>query len=138
MARLVAAIAPGLVRIGLELGTAETFGAGALNAWSYLELHEGLPSAELVDATNLVLEVRLVKSPAEIACMRQAGQSTRTGLKAAIVAITRGAYRDQHRCRRVRRNGDCRKPVAVHRSHDREWGSDRMGDPSGLQHPRDR
>jgi Xaa-Pro aminopeptidase len=49
-------------RIGLEMGYAETFASGAFHTRSYLTLVDLLPEATFVDATNLVLDVRIVKS----------------------------------------------------------------------------
>ena len=77
-------------RIGLEMGNAETFASGAFDTRSYLRLRELLPLATLVDATDVVLEVRTVKSAAEIACMREAGKMTALGLQAAIDTVAEG------------------------------------------------
>ena len=91
LARVVELCAPGAQRVGVELGTAETFGAGSFDARSYLELSASLAGAHIIDATNLVLKVRLIKSSTEISYMRQAGRSTSAGLHAGIAAITEGA-----------------------------------------------
>ena len=77
-------------RIGLEMGNAETFASGAFDTKSYLRLVEVLPKAKFVDATRLVLDVRLIKSPAEIGYMKQAGKYTWTGLKASLDAAAEG------------------------------------------------
>lgn len=77
-------------RIGVEMGYAETFASGAFDAKSYLTLVELLPGATFVDATNLVLDVRIIKSPAELAYMRKAGEMTGLGLEAAIGAAREG------------------------------------------------
>jgi Xaa-Pro dipeptidase len=53
-------------------------------------LREALAGAELVDASDLVTELRLVKSPAEIACMRRAGQVMDAGVRAAWDALRPG------------------------------------------------
>lgn len=82
-------------RIGLEMGNAETFASGAFDTKSYLRLVEVLPKAKFIDATRLVLDVRLIKSPAEIAYMKQAGQYTWTGLKASLDAAAEGKTDNQ-------------------------------------------
>lgn len=77
-------------RIGLEMGNAETFASGAFDTKSYLRLVDILPKASFVDATKLVLGVRLIKSPAEIEKMRNAGKHTGIGLRASIAAAAEG------------------------------------------------
>lgn len=76
--------------IGVEAGKATTFTTGAMDARSYLRLKALLPEAEFKDATNLVLDVRAVKTPAEIECMRIAGELTFKGLQAAFAAAAPG------------------------------------------------
>lgn len=53
-------------------------------------LREALGEAELVDASELVTELRLIKSPAEIACMRQAGEVMDASVEAAWQALRPG------------------------------------------------
>lgn len=77
-------------RIGLEMDNPETFASGALDTRTYRRLAELLPKAEFVDATHLVLDVRSVKSPAEIGKMRQAAKWTLQGLLASIDACAEG------------------------------------------------
>jgi Xaa-Pro aminopeptidase len=77
-------------RIGLEMGFPETFASGAFDTRSYLRLKELLPNASFVDTTNLVMEARLIKSPAELDYMRKAGAISYTGLLAAIDAAAEG------------------------------------------------
>lgn len=79
-------------RIGLEMGFAETFASGAFDTKSYLALQEGLPGSEFVDATLLVLEVRLIKVPQELEYMRAAGRYTWAGLQAALDAVREDAF----------------------------------------------
>ena len=71
-------------RIGIELRNDENFTIGAYDTASYLSLIKELPDAELVDATHIVLEQRLLKSDAELAHMRKAGELTWAGIAAAI------------------------------------------------------
>ena len=77
--------------IGLEMGYAETFASGAFDTKSYLTLEKELPGSNFVDATTLVLEVRLIKSEAELGYMRQAGRYTWAGLQAGLAAVREGA-----------------------------------------------
>lgn len=70
--------------IGVEMGYPETFAIGAYDSKSYLTLREKLPRTTFVDATHLILDVRMVKTPAELEMMRQAGAMTWAGLKASL------------------------------------------------------
>jgi Xaa-Pro dipeptidase len=63
----------------------------ALLPYYYDLLREALAGAELVDASDLITELRLVKSPAEIACMRRAGEVMDAGVRAAWEALHPGA-----------------------------------------------
>jgi Xaa-Pro dipeptidase len=74
-------------RIGIELGVAESFSVGAFDARSFLALQKGLPDAELVDSTLLVMGVREIKTEAELEYMRIAGTYTWAGLKAGAEAV---------------------------------------------------
>lgn len=76
--------------IGIEAGNAETFASGAMDVRSYWRLSELLPDATLTDATDVVLEARIRKSPAELDYMRTAGAYTFAGLMASIDAVAEG------------------------------------------------
>lgn len=91
LARVLLERGLGRGRIGLEMGYAETFAAGAFDTKSYLALADRLEGAEFADATLLVLEVRLVKTPEELAYMRIAGGYTWAALRAALDAVREGA-----------------------------------------------
>jgi Xaa-Pro dipeptidase len=71
-------------RIGIERKS------HALLPYYYDLLREALPDGELVDASDLVTELRLVKSPAEVACMRRAGQIMDAGVRAAFDTLRPG------------------------------------------------
>ena len=58
---------------------------------SFEELKAGLPEAKLHDARLLVSWVRNIKSPAEIALMKKAGNVANKVMKAAVDAIQVGA-----------------------------------------------
>jgi Xaa-Pro dipeptidase len=72
-------------RLGLEMD------GYWFNARMYLKLGEELPEARLLDATNLVNWVKTVKSPPEIACMRQAARICERVMQTAVDAIKEGA-----------------------------------------------
>src|SRR5262245_40671897 len=74
----IARLFPGPVR---AVGIA---GFPALPAPVYLGLRERLPAAELRDASGLVLALRQVKSPAEIALLREAARITDAGGRAFL------------------------------------------------------
>jgi Xaa-Pro dipeptidase len=78
-------------RIGVESRPVETYAYGAMNAHTYLVLEKGLTEATLVDATQLVPDVRLVKSEAELDYMRRAGRLTQLGVRASLERATAGA-----------------------------------------------
>ncbi len=71
-------------RIGVEMD------AHFFTARCYQELRARLPDADFVDATLLVNWVRIVKSPQEIAYMRQAGVIAERAMNVAIEAIEVG------------------------------------------------
>jgi Xaa-Pro dipeptidase len=60
------------------------------SARMYLTLTEELPHARLTDGTNLVNWIRAVKSPAEIALMREAAQICDNVMKTAVAGIEVG------------------------------------------------
>jgi Xaa-Pro aminopeptidase len=65
--------APDLRRIGVELGQEQRMG---IPVGAYLELVEALSGVEFVDAAEIVISVRMVKAPEEVAYMRQAAEIT--------------------------------------------------------------
>jgi Xaa-Pro aminopeptidase len=77
-------------RIGVEMGYPETFAIGAYDARSLRTLEAKLPRAEFVDATDLILAERIIKTPAELDMMRRAGQITWAGLRTSLDAAAEG------------------------------------------------
>ena len=77
-------------RIGIEMRNPETFTMGAFDTGSYLTLKKMLPNAEFVDTTDLIMELRLIKSTSELAYMRKAGDISWRGLNAALAEIGEG------------------------------------------------
>ena len=65
-------------RIGIELGTPY------LNARVYSQIANSFPQATFIDCSELVQEVRAIKSPQEIAYIRKAAVITTTGIEAAV------------------------------------------------------
>ena len=81
----------GKARIGVQMGSIEMGLRGPLDAAAWLRLKELLPEAEFVDATRLMFDIRVVKSPAEIEHLRRAGKITAKGMQAAIEAAEAGS-----------------------------------------------
>ncbi len=74
-------------RIGLEAGRVSTYAIGAIDARTYQRLAHLLPDAALVDATRVVLDIRLVKSTAEIEAIRTAGHMSAEGIRSAFALV---------------------------------------------------
>jgi Xaa-Pro dipeptidase len=79
-----------------DLGLADkSIGLEKTVPWLTVRLFEGLqhalPSAKLIDVSGLVEMMRAVKSPAEIAYMRQAAVAVAAGMRAGLAAIREGA-----------------------------------------------
>ena len=71
-------------RIGVDLGS---FSASA----GYVQrLKTGLAPAEIVDATDLINSLRLIKSPSELVYVREAAAYANAGMQAAMGAIRPG------------------------------------------------
>jgi Xaa-Pro dipeptidase len=70
--------------IGLELDN------WYLKTSTYLKLVDRLPDVAFVDATDIAMEMRVIKSPAEIGYMREAARLGDVGMAAAIDAIRPG------------------------------------------------
>jgi Xaa-Pro aminopeptidase len=56
----------------------------------YGAVRDALPDATLIDASDLVMKVRMVKSDAEMDCLRRSGQITVAGMKASLAAVRAG------------------------------------------------
>jgi Xaa-Pro aminopeptidase len=76
--------------IGIEMGYSDTFAIGAYDVRSFLTLQQRLPRAEFVDTTELILDERVVKTPAELDYMRRAGRLTALGIEASFEAAKAG------------------------------------------------
>jgi Xaa-Pro dipeptidase len=68
-------------RIGLELDS------HYLTVQRYQALRTALPDATLVDFAGVLREFRLVKSPAEIACLRRAAAIADAAMREAVTAM---------------------------------------------------
>lgn len=71
-------------RIGVQMAS------GTLSTMGFEMMKKALPRASFVDATNLVERFRLIKSPAEIACIRRAARIASKGCAAGIRAVQEG------------------------------------------------
>jgi Xaa-Pro aminopeptidase len=77
-------------RIGVQAGRIEMGNRGPLDAKLLDSLREKLEDARFVDATLLMFDVRVTKSPAELEHMREAARITTTGMRSAIEAVEAG------------------------------------------------
>ncbi|HEY3397524.1 MAG TPA: M24 family metallopeptidase [Armatimonadota bacterium] len=78
---------------------AQTVGGGrrlGLTGWGdlphplYQRISEAIPGLEIVPADRILLDLRLVKTPAEIACLREAGRQAGEGYRALLAAAVPG------------------------------------------------
>ncbi|MFQ5875350.1 MAG: M24 family metallopeptidase [Dehalococcoidia bacterium] len=76
-------------RIGVETKRS------GLNIDVYQGLKRSLPNARLVDASDVVIQARMVKSSAELDHMRRAAAITKKGIEAALPAIKPGMTDNQ-------------------------------------------
>jgi Xaa-Pro aminopeptidase len=83
-------VAPAGTRIGIELGKIDTYSSPSFDPATVAAVQTALPGRAWVDATLLVPGQRLIKSDAELAAMRKAGEYTSIGLEAAIAAVAPG------------------------------------------------
>src|SRR4029077_19393343 len=74
-------------RLGLELGPGRL---PRLSPCDLTAIHESLPNAEFVDASDLLHATRAIKTTSEIAVMRRAADLIVTGIRAACEAICPG------------------------------------------------
>jgi Xaa-Pro dipeptidase len=74
-------------RIGVEKRVAR---AACLSVHTYEMLSAALPEATFVDGSGAPERVKLVKSPREVTCLRQAASYTDAGIRAALAAATEG------------------------------------------------
>lgn len=72
-------------RIGLD------FGSYCMPVARFARLRDALPDAQLIDIGNVVWELRLAKSPAEIALLRRASAVADEAMLRAAAACVRGA-----------------------------------------------
>lgn len=71
-------------RIGVEMGTDQ------FNALSWEKMKAQLPNASFTDITGVITWLRLIKSPAELAYMRQAAAISDSAMRAVVDAIGPG------------------------------------------------
>ncbi|MCP5072724.1 MAG: aminopeptidase P family protein [Rhodobacteraceae bacterium] len=73
-------------------------GRQGLSVATHACLHVNLPNATLRDHTDLVSEIRMIKSDEEIGCLRRAAEITASGIDASLAVIRVGAT-DNDVCR---------------------------------------
>jgi len=56
----------------------------------YMNMTKALGDAQVVDADNIVREIMIIKSPAEIACLRESARISELGFKAVVENIKPG------------------------------------------------
>ena len=78
----VATIVNRIEELGLEKRRIGLTSMRVMSAQLYAGLLAGLPQAEFVDASDLIRQIRLIKSAAEIEFMRKSGQCADRGLEA--------------------------------------------------------
>lgn len=79
----------GKKRIGAE------FRREGLTPWVYEHLSRALPNAQIVDASEVLTNIRVVKSPLEISHIRQAARISDLGMSAAIQETRAGTTDNQ-------------------------------------------
>lgn len=77
-------------RLGPSPALAVEMGAWPLSATRLDALRAALPGARWADESRLVTDLRLIKSPAEIALQRLAGRAAEAGMQAAIDSVAVG------------------------------------------------
>ena len=90
LARLLAERGFANSRIGVQAGRIEMGNRGPVDAFLLDHLRAALADATFLDATYLLFDLRVTKSPAELAHLRQAAKITTAGMRAAIEAIEPG------------------------------------------------
>ncbi len=73
--------------LGLELGYGQRMG---MSQEDYCKLVEGLPEAKLVDGSELIWELRMIKSPLEIEALRKACAATTSAFEKGFSALRPG------------------------------------------------
>jgi Xaa-Pro dipeptidase len=84
------AAAAARVALGPRPSLAVEMGAWPLSAARLAALREALPGARWRDAGRMVTDMRLIKSPAEVAYQRAAARAAEAGMQAAVDAATPG------------------------------------------------
>jgi Xaa-Pro aminopeptidase len=88
---LGSALAALVAGAGAATGAIGIAGFSVFPAPAYLALRERLPDARLVDASDLTANLRIVKSPAELALMREASRISDEAMRAGLAVVADGA-----------------------------------------------
>ncbi|BBH19728.1 peptidase M24 [Paenibacillus baekrokdamisoli] len=78
------------LRLKQSLQRVGIIGLDAMSHIVYLSIANCLKGSELVDASHLLYESRLIKSEFEIACLKEAGRIADAGYKALLIAAAPG------------------------------------------------
>lgn len=73
--------------LGLELGYGQRMG---MSQEDYSKLVEGLPEAKLLDGSELIWELRMIKSPLEVEALRKACAATTSAFEKGFAALRQG------------------------------------------------
>ena len=73
--------------LGLELGYGQRMG---MSQEDYSKLVEGLPEAKLLDGSELIWELRMIKSPLEVEALRKACAATTSAFEKGFAALRPG------------------------------------------------
>lgn len=79
-------------RIGAELGLEQRLGMPSAD---FRALQDALPAVEWVDASDILWQLRLIKSPAEIACMRKACAAAMHAFSTVFPQLTPGLTQEE-------------------------------------------
>jgi Xaa-Pro dipeptidase len=79
-------------RIGCELGLEQRL---MMPVEEFLTVRDSLPRASFVDASALIWDLRTIKSPAEVECIRRADEINHFALKRGLSGLREGATEDE-------------------------------------------
>jgi Xaa-Pro aminopeptidase len=79
-------------RVGVELGTEQRMGISFLD---YTNLQAALPTVEWVDASDLLWQLRSIKSRAEIECLRKACSAVMYAFSTVFPSLTPGLTQEK-------------------------------------------
>ena len=87
-------------RVGAELGREQRMG---MPVGAYLDLVKALPQTEFVDAADIIIQLRMVKSPEEVAYIRKAAEITARARQRLYDSVIRPGITERQAVRALRR-----------------------------------